>query len=108
MGLQFLRHIERTEMLLWVIDASSEDVFRDFTTLLNELLLYRADVARRERVIVLNKIDLIGPEALKLKEDVLTKIGEEVIPISAASGWGVDRLKERIGGQEGKEGRWVT
>ncbi len=108
LGLQFLRHIERTEMLLWVIDASSEDVFRDFTTLLNELLLYRADVARRERVIVLNKIDLIGPEALKLKEDVLTKIGEEVIPISAASGWGVDRLKERIGGQEGKEGRWVT
>ena len=47
LGLQFLRHIERTEMLLWVIDVSSGDVLRDYTTLMNELSLFREDVARK-------------------------------------------------------------
>ena len=100
LGLKFLRHIERTEMLLWVIDASSGDVLRDYGILLTELCLYREDVARRERVIVLNKIDKIDPEDVAGKEEALRKKGEEVIPVSATLGWGVERLKGRIGAEE--------
>ena len=100
LGLKFLRHIERTEMLLWVIDASSGDVLRDYGILLTELCLYREDVGRRERVIVLNKIDKIGPEDVAGKEEALRKKGEEVIPVSATLGWGVERLKGRIGAEE--------
>jgi len=97
LGLQFLRHIERTEMLLWVIDASSEDVLRDYATLLNELSLFRADVARKERIIVLNKIDKIAPVDLALKEEALRKKGEEVVSVSAALRWGLEALKRMIG-----------
>lgn len=100
LGLQFLRHIERTEMLLWVIDASTGNVLPDYTTLMNELSLYRADVAQKGRIIVLNKIDQITGEDLALEEDALRKKGEEVVSVSAAAGWGIDRLKERIGSSE--------
>ncbi|MGD0232688.1 MAG: Obg family GTPase CgtA, partial [Syntrophorhabdales bacterium] len=64
LGLTFLRHIERTAMLLWVIDASSPDVVRDYTTLLTELGLYKEALVRRQRIIVLNKIDITDPLAL--------------------------------------------
>jgi GTP-binding protein len=101
LGLQFLRHIERTQTLLWVIDAASGDVLRDYKTLLNELHMYRQDLATRERIVVLNKIDLIEPEALADKEDALLRRGEEVISISAANGWGIDRLEERIRVKDG-------
>jgi len=97
LGLQFLRHIERTEMLLWVIDASSEDVLLDYATLMNELSHFRADVARKERIIVLNKIDKIAPEDLALKEEALKKKGEEVVSVSATLRWGMETLKQRIG-----------
>jgi len=105
LGLQFLRHIERTEMLLWVIDASSGDVLRDYTTLMNELSLFREDVARKGRIIVLNKIDKITPGDLALKEDAFSKKGEEVVSVSASLGWGVDRLKDRIGSSDSVEAR---
>ena len=100
LGLKFLRHIERTEMLLWVIDVSSGDVLGDYGVLLRELLLYREDVGRRERIIVLNKIDKVGPEDVAGKEEALREKGEEVIPVSASLGWGIKRLKGRIGAEE--------
>lgn len=96
LGLQFLRHIERTQTLLWVLDAASGDVLRDYTTLHNELQTYREDLPERERIVVLNKIDLIDRDALAGKEEALRRKGEEVISISAANGWGIDGLKERI------------
>jgi len=100
LGLKFLRHIERTEMLLWVIDVSSGDVLGDYGVLLRELLLYREDVGRRERIIVLNKIDKVGPEDVAGREEALREKGEEVIPVSASLGWGIKRLKGRIGAEE--------
>ncbi len=105
LGLQFLRHIERTEMLLWVIDVSSGDVLRDYTTLMNELSLFREDVARKGRIIVLNKIDKIAPGDLALKEEAFRKMREEVLSVSAALGWGIDRLNERIGSSDHVEAR---
>lgn len=96
LGLQFLRHIERTESLLWLIDATADDVLHDYLTLCEELRMYREELADRERIIVLNKIDLVDPEALRTKEEVFRRREEEVISISAADGSGIDRLKERI------------
>jgi GTP-binding protein len=103
LGLQFLRHIERTQTLLWVIDVASGDALQDYTTLRNELHMYRQDLPARERIVVLNKIDLIGPEALKDAEEALRGKGEEVISISAANGQGIDSLKERISVKGGRK-----
>ncbi len=96
LGLTFLRHIERTRMLLWVIDADS-DVMADYTTLLNELTLYDRGTAAKQRFIVLNKIDLISPDALAGRLASLQAAGEAVFAVSAATGEGIAGLKERIG-----------
>ena len=109
LGLQFLRHIERTEMLLWVIDASSGDVLRDYETLMNELFLFRADMAHKERIIVLNKGDKVASVELTRREDAFREKREEVLSVSASLGWGIDKLKGRIAlsghGGEGREKR---
>ncbi len=95
LGLKFLRHIERTGMLLWVVDAAG-DTLGDYLTLKNELRQYKAELAARERIVVLNKIDLVTPQEAARKEAALRKEGEDVIPISAARELGIDRLKDAI------------
>jgi GTPase len=101
LGLQFLRHIERTRSLLWVLDASSGDVLGDYATLRDELRSYGRDLDSRERLIVLNKLDLVEPKALASAEKALRVKGEEVMSISAADGSGIDGLKERISVKSG-------
>lgn len=101
LGIRFLRHIERTGTLLWVIDAASEDVLRDYATLRKELQSYREDLPERERIVVLNKIDLVDARELADKEAALRGEGEDVVSMSAATGEGIDRLKERIGEKGG-------
>jgi GTP-binding protein len=96
LGLQFLRHIERTRILLWVIDVSSPDVEQDYLTLKTELVRYKQEVADRQHVVVLNKTDLVTSKELAGKKKFLVKKKEEVIPVSASDGSGIDRLKERV------------
>ncbi|MDH3453086.1 MAG: Obg family GTPase CgtA, partial [Gammaproteobacteria bacterium] len=62
LGTQFLRHLARTRLLLHVIDmASDEDALQGARALLTELQKYSAELANRERWLVLNKIDLLDP-----------------------------------------------
>jgi GTPase len=96
LGLTFLRHIERTRVLLWVIDASSESVENDFETLYSELLTYKREIAERDRIIVLNKIDLVKPADLPEKMAVLLKRREKVILASALDGRGMDDVAQTI------------
>jgi GTP-binding protein len=96
LGLTFLRHIERTRMLIWVIDAAS-DVMGDYATLLNELTLYGKGTAAKWRIIVVNKIDLVSPQTLAGRLAPLQAAGETVLAVSAATGEGIAGLKEWIG-----------
>ena len=101
LGLTFLRHIERTRMLLWVIDASSPDVLRDYATLSTELRLYKKELAARSRIVVLNKIDLVDPETLDREEAFFREAGETAIAVSALAGHGIDGLKELLAERDG-------
>ncbi|MBN2017178.1 MAG: GTPase ObgE [Candidatus Cloacimonetes bacterium] len=101
LGLQFLRHIERTQVLLFLIDITSDNVGEKFEILHNELHLYNSNLDKREKLIVLNKTDLLDPElkdaVIKKKENELKKKCEcPVLAISAVSGDNLDRLKYTI------------
>lgn len=99
LGHDFLRHIVRCKLLVFVIDmAGSEgrEPLADLQTLRKELDLYDPTLAERPWLIVANKMDLEGAaERLKQFKTRYRKV--EIIPISAESGEGIDTLKHRLG-----------
>jgi GTP-binding protein len=98
LGHAFLRHIERTSVLVYVVDVAGvdgRDPYDDYISLKKELELYMEGLSARKSVIAANKIDL--PESkLKLKE-FRKKIGDAaVVPISALAGKNLDKLCKMI------------
>jgi len=96
LGHDFLRHIERTKVLLHVVDVSGcegRDPIDDFEKINHELEAYSAKLARRKQLIVANKMDLpdSAENFVKLKEYVEAK-GYEIMPASAATGEGLQEL----------------
>jgi len=91
LGIQFLRHIERTKVLVFLVDCTSEDPGKDFAVLLNELKQYRSELARKRKIVVLTKTDLLDAGAKR----ALAKIRFGTTPvhrISAVEGSGVQAL----------------
>jgi GTP-binding protein len=87
LGLRFLRHIERTRLLLFLIDAASPNPDHDLRTLLAELGAFSVALARRPRLLCLSRCDLVPPLAVSgLLE------GEVPARISAATGEGIAEL----------------
>ena len=91
LGAQFLRHIERNNVLLFVLSVES-DVYYEYETLLNELKAYRKDLLDKPKIIALSKMDI--KEDFKLKKDLYLPKDIPVIPISSATGYGLDQLRE--------------
>ncbi len=95
LGIDFLRHIERTRMLVHIVDisgAEGRDPFEDYTKINLELKKYSKQVAKLKQIIVANKIDYYGAdEKLKEFKEKIGK-GKKVIPISAITGEGLDKL----------------
>ena len=96
LGHDFLRHIERTKVLLHVVDVSGcegRDPIDDFEKINHELEAYSAKLARRKQLVVANKMDLpdSADNFVILKEYVEEK-GYEIMPVSAATGDGLQEL----------------
>ena len=96
LGHDFLRHIERTKVLLHVVDVSGcegRDPIEDFEKINHELEAYSAKLARRKQLVVANKMDLpdSADNFVLLKEYVEAK-GYEIMPVSAATGEGLQDL----------------
>ena len=96
LGLKFLRHIERTRLLLHVIDVSgSEDrvPVEDFKTINEELKKYSEKLSTRKQIIVANKVDALQDETLfKDLEELAKKENIKIFKISAATGEGLKEL----------------
>jgi len=65
LGLKFLRHIERTKILLFLIDASSKDLFHDYKILVKELKSYSSELLKKPHLIAISKMDLISSDERK-------------------------------------------
>lgn len=96
LGHDFLRHIERTKVLLHVIDVSGldgRDPIEDFDHINNELKLYSEKLSRRRQVVIANKIDMPDAEEnYKLLEEYVTGKGFEIMKASAITGEGLKAL----------------
>jgi len=100
LGDQFLRHVERTKVLIHMVDISAlegRDPLEDFRTINQELEKFNSDLLERPQVVAANKIDLTDTEEnLADLKEVLEAEGYEVFPISAVTGTGVDDLIRRV------------
>ena len=96
LGIEFLRHIERTRVLLHLVSCEFEDseqVVRDFHLIERELSGYSEELAGKPRIVVLSKIDMLGPEEVAdFQDDLSTRLGKEVLSISAVTGAGLEKL----------------
>lgn len=91
LGIQFLRHIERNNLLLFMV-SSQQDVEYEYNALLKELKSYRKDLLDKPRLLAITKMDL--QDEYKLEQDI--DINIPVVEISAATGYNMDKLKEAI------------
>jgi GTP-binding protein len=99
LGHKFLRHIERTKVLLHVLDVSLgfEALCEDFQTLEEELKQYKEELAARKRMVILNKIDALdSPDDLEKFQSFFQDKNMQVLSISAINGDGIADLKETL------------
>jgi GTP-binding protein len=93
LGHDFLRHIERTRLLVHLLDAGSPQVLEDYQTVERELEAYGHQLDQRPRLVVLNKIELLEPAELDaLAQQLQQASGRSVLRISAAAAQGLESL----------------
>jgi GTP-binding protein len=97
LGHQFLRHVERTRLLIHLLDGASEDPLADHETIDGELAQFSERLAAKPQIVVLNKMDLPDAQAWwPLVEEAMQERGLEVHAISAVSQQGVRELMRRV------------
>lgn len=97
LGIQFLRHIERTRILLFLIDITSEDYKKDFKTLYNELKKYSPKLIEKKILVSFSKADLLDEiELKKISKIKFRGIEKPVIIFSSVSGYGIENLLETL------------
>lgn len=99
LGLQFLRHIERNAVLLFVIPINAKDLAGEYAALLHELEAYDPALLNKPRLMVLTKVDLLPPAERGLLPEVVADDfpdDAELVPVSAVAHIGLERLKGRL------------
>lgn len=99
LGLQFLKHVERNAVLLFVIPITSKDLSGEYEMLLDELRSYESLLLDKPRLVALSKTDLLPQEERELlprivADDFPEKV--EILPISSVAGFGLTELKHRL------------
>jgi len=100
LGIQFLRHIERTKILVHLIDVSpltGRDPVRDYEVIQKELKAFNPDLLARKQIIVANKIDLLDENQQGRLTAVRRMAGKEKKPFAAISAARGDGLSELVG-----------
>ena len=103
LGHEFLAHIERTKLLIHVVDAAGSegrDPVEDIKAINRELTAYESEIGNKKQVLAANKCDLLpeDSDALSRIKAYCDEIGVEVFPISAATGSGIKELLYHVSG----------
>lgn len=102
LGTKFLRHVERTSVLVHIIDIAKEPYtggWNDFEVINNELFRFNPSMADKKQIVAINKYDLpVTKERLTGEMEVFSKNNIKVFPISAVTGAGIKELIREIAG----------
>ena len=99
LGLRFLRHVERTKVLLHMLDVSPTLEWgpaQALRVVVDEITTYSQRLARRPQVVAANKLDVADPQRLEEAREAAEEMGLELYPISAVSGEGVAALVYKL------------
>lgn len=97
LGTRFLGHVERTNILLHLIDINSEDIPGDYRTIREELKQYGPILARKPEIIALSKCDIVDEQtAEEIRKQAEEDIGKPVLVLSAVSGHGMKRALGKL------------
>lgn len=97
LGHEFLRHIQRTRLLVHLVDVTADDPCQDATVLLQELAAYDSTMVERPRLLALNKIDAVDANRLEYWSAALSQTFQRPChQISAVTGKGLEQLKQDI------------
>ncbi|MCB1515230.1 MAG: GTPase ObgE, partial [Hyphomicrobiaceae bacterium] len=110
LGTRFLGHVERCRVVLHLVDATSEDVAKDYRTVRRELKAYGHGLDTKKEIVALSKVDALGEEDRLLKAAALEKAArKKPLLLSAVSGEGIQQalfaLTREIGRAEKREER---
>lgn len=96
LGIQFIRHIERTRVLVFLVESISDDLKKDYQVLLNELKSFNPAIAKKKKIVAITKMDII--DEVDRKKFTKLKFGRGVItiPISAVAGEGLRELLDEM------------
>lgn len=97
LGHEFLRHVERTHVLIHLIDATAPDPVQNYQVIQKELSAYDHGLAQRFQIVALNKTDAIAPEALEqISADLQANCEQPLLTISAVTQQGLDALLQKV------------
>ncbi len=96
LGIKFLKHIEKVHLLLHCLSAESDNLERDYRTVMSELLVYNPMLLKKKSLLLLTKIDLISPGDLKKKVAELKKLKLSALAISIYNEKSLNLLKDVI------------
>lgn len=98
-GTRFLGHIERTKVLLHLVDATADNIADAYTTVRNELAAYNKDLLALPEVVALSKCDAVDTDTIAQQTAALKKVAQaDPLEMSAVSGRGVEEVKWAIAG----------
>jgi GTP-binding protein len=99
LGHQFLKHVERTRVLVHVVDAfpvDESDPLANYQLIEQELRLYSEDIWNRPRLIALNKVDIVPSDQYNEIRERFENLGHPMVPISGVTGQGLDELLQLV------------
>ncbi len=96
LGIKFLKHIEKVDLILHCISVESQDVIAEYNTVINELSNYNSKLLDKKSVILLTKTDLVDQKEILKKEELLKKLNKNVLGISIYDEKTLDQLKKII------------
>ncbi|MEM6838898.1 MAG: GTPase ObgE [Cyanobacteria bacterium P01_C01_bin.120] len=97
LGHEFLRHIERTRLLLHLVDATAPDPLADYRIIQQELAAYGQGLSDRPQILALNKIDAMSPEDGEVLAELMAQAtGQQIFAISAVTRHHLDELLQAV------------